>query len=73
MKTFFRTGLALLAFTLITARPSLADPGHGADCAKHPDNPGCSSSVPEIDPALGLGALALLGGMVMVIRGRARQ
>lgn len=73
MKTLLRTGLALLAFTLITARPSLADPGGGADCTKHPGNPGCSSSVPEIDPAMGLGTLALLGGVVMVIRGRARQ
>ena len=28
--------------------------------------------VPEIDPAMGMGALALLGGSIMVIRGRSR-
>jgi hypothetical protein len=30
-------------------------------------------SVPEIDPAMGAGALALIGGVIMVIRGRARK
>jgi hypothetical protein len=29
-------------------------------------------AVPEIDPAMGVGALALLGGSIMVIRGRFR-
>lgn len=29
-------------------------------------------SVPEIDPAMGMGAVALLGGSIMVIRGRSR-
>jgi hypothetical protein len=32
-----------------------------------------ASPVPEIDPAMGAGALALLGGAVMVIRGRVRK
>jgi hypothetical protein len=27
-------------------------------------------AVPEIDPAMGTGALALLGGVILVIRGR---
>jgi len=31
-----------------------------------------ASIVPEIDPAMGVGALALLGGSIMVIRGRFR-
>jgi hypothetical protein len=31
-----------------------------------------SPTVPEIDPAMGAGALALLGGAIMVIRGRVR-
>ena len=30
-------------------------------------------SVPEIDPAMGTGALALLGGAIMVIRGRTKE
>jgi hypothetical protein len=29
--------------------------------------------VPEIDPAMGAGALALMGGVVMVVRGRVRK
>jgi hypothetical protein len=29
-----------------------------------------ASAVPEIDPAMGTGALALLGGAILVIRGR---
>jgi hypothetical protein len=31
-----------------------------------------SPTVPEIDPAMGAGALALVGGAIMVIRGRSR-
>jgi hypothetical protein len=30
-------------------------------------------SVPEIDPSMGTGALALLGGAIMVIRGRTKK
>lgn len=30
-------------------------------------------AAPEIDPSMGAGALALLGGAVMVIRGRRRR
>jgi len=32
-----------------------------------------ANTVPEIDPAMGTGALALLGGAIMVIRGRRRS
>jgi hypothetical protein len=42
---------------------SLADPGNGNDCTKHPDNPGCSVAMPEhwstVD-SLGLLVLVLL-------------
>jgi len=31
-----------------------------------------ASIVPEIDPAMGTGALALIGGAIMVIRGRTK-
>jgi hypothetical protein len=30
-------------------------------------------TVPEIDPAMGTGALALIAGAIMVMRGRARK
>ena len=32
-----------------------------------------SASVPEIDPAMGVGALALLSGALLVIRGRQKR
>ena len=32
-----------------------------------------AAAVPEIDPSMGAGALALLGGAVMVIRGRRKR
>jgi hypothetical protein len=31
------------------------------------------TAAPEIDPAMGAGALALVGGAIMVIRGRVRR
>jgi hypothetical protein len=54
-----RNLLAVLAVVMIathTAYASFPDPGGGG--------------APEIDPAMGTGALALLGGAIMVIRGR---
>ena len=50
-----RTLLAVLAVTLIAVHASFATPAVGT---------------PEIDPAMGTGALALLGGAILVIRGR---
>ena len=32
-----------------------------------------SVAVPEIDPSMGVGTLALLGGAIMVIRGRVKS
>ena len=54
----FTTTLAVLAVTLAAASAS-----YGASFFQ----------VPEIDPAMGTGALALLGGAIMVIRGRRRK
>jgi hypothetical protein len=54
MKTF-RTFLAVVAVTLIATHTSFA---------------WLPPTSPEIDPGLGVGALAFLGGAVMVIRGR---
>ena len=34
---------------------------------------GGGSAAPEIDPATGIGALALLSGAILVIRGRRRK
>jgi len=57
MKIFVRSLLAVLVVTLISTHALFASfPVPG----------------PEIDPAMGTGALALLGGAIMVIRGRAR-
>jgi len=57
MKSFMKCCFAVLALTLAATTVSSAMP---------------PMSVPEIDPSMGAGALALLGGAVMVIRGRKR-
>lgn len=59
MTTRVRSILAVLLVTFIAAHPAFAglpDPGGG--------------NVPEIDPQMGMGAIAFLGGVVLVIRGR---
>jgi hypothetical protein len=61
MKNLVRSFLAVLVVTLISSHASLA--------ACSVDTCGVA---PEIDPAMGAGALALVGGAIMVIRGRAR-
>jgi hypothetical protein len=65
MKNFVSSLLAVLVVTLISSHLSLAS------CAVNSSVCGIKP-VPEIDPAMGTGALALLGGAVMVIRGRSR-
>ena len=50
--------LFALAVAVIATPQMLASPVH---------------SVPEIDPSMGVGALALLGGAIMVMRGRAAK
>jgi hypothetical protein len=72
MKNLLRACLVLLALTVVGSRVSYAA-DHPILCALFPRL--CSTDkapdpVPEIDPAMGAGALALLGGAVMVIRGR---
>jgi hypothetical protein len=49
-----RTVLSVVAFTLLASHFALAD----TEC------------VPEVNPAMGMTALAFLSGAVMVIRGR---
>ena len=57
MKNSARYLLALLAVLAISTHAVFAAPG----------------AVPEIDPAMGAGAIALMGGAIMVMRGRVRR
>jgi uncharacterized protein (TIGR03382 family) len=66
MKNFTRNILAVLVVTFIASHTSFAAPIPCPAAFPH------CSAVPEIDAAMGTGALALLGGAVMVIRGRVR-
>jgi hypothetical protein len=59
---FFRQFLAVMAIMLIAT--------HGA-YAGIPDGGG--GGAPEIDPSMGMGALAFLSGAILVIRGRIRR
>jgi hypothetical protein len=43
-------------------------PNHDKDCSKH-----CVVGAPEIDPASALGALTLLGGGLLVLRGWSKK
>jgi hypothetical protein len=56
-----RNLLAVLAVVMIASHTAFA--GYGAP----------SGSVPEIAPAMGTGALALLSGAILVIRGRVKH
>ena len=57
---FFRQFLAVLVITLVATHPAFAGIPSGGGGA------------PEIDPAMGMGALAFIGGAILVIRGRVR-
>jgi hypothetical protein len=71
MNRLTRNLLAVAVFTFVASHTSFAGP--------IPDRPPCffcwgdPHAVPEIDPAMGAGALALIGGAIMVIRGRSRK
>lgn len=58
MKSIVRNLSALLAVTLVASH-------HAFACVP------VAAVTPEIDPSMGSGALALLAGAIMVIRGRA--
>jgi hypothetical protein len=82
MKNLVRACLVLLALTVTGSRVSHAGILKDIYCDVDPKAKGCSGTdrdpgptpVPEIDPAMGVGALALVGGSLMVIRSRrARQ
>ena len=57
MKNFFRSFLSVLAVTMIASHLGYA----GVPIIPQ---------APEMDPAMGAGALILLGGGIMIIRGR---
>jgi len=79
MKTISRTALAALAVTLLASatakasRDSYDGPcgyGTGHSCTAHSGSP---SQTPEIDPSMAVGALVVIGGAIVAIRGRRRK
>ncbi len=60
---FYRQFLAVLVILLIATHPAFAGIPDG----------GGGGGAPEIDPAMGMGALAFLSGAILVIRGRVRR
>jgi hypothetical protein len=59
---YFRQFLAVVVITLIATHTAFAGIPDG----------GGGGGAPEIDPATGMGALAFIGGAILVIRGRIR-
>ena len=57
MKAYFRELLAILAVTIVAAPASL----------------GLRFPAPEIDPAMGVAPLMLLGGVILILRGRSKK
>jgi hypothetical protein len=85
MRIFVARGIATLSLLAVVVGSSLLITvpqakaqapciyGEGNHCPnrkEEPADPPTPVSVPEIDPSTGMAALALLGGAVMVIRGR---
>jgi hypothetical protein len=77
MKNSLRACLVLLALTVVGSRVSHAGILKDILCDVDPKAKACGGTgdtapdpVPEIDPAMGAGALALVGGGLMVIRSR---
>jgi hypothetical protein len=72
MKLFVRNAFAVLVVTLVGVGA-----GHALKGNNNYDGPcgydtghACPANSPEIDPELGAGALVLIGGGAIVIRGR---
>jgi hypothetical protein len=63
--SLIRTALTLLAVVL-----AFPTQGHAQGGCVNGGTGGCTTSVPEIDPALVSGGLALLAGTVMIVRRR---
>ena len=67
MKTKILSVFSFVVFALLTAQSALATPG----CP--PGVPACSGSVPEIDAAAGVSAIALLAGVVALMVDRRKR
>jgi hypothetical protein len=87
MKFINRTALAVLAITLLASpaakasRSSYDGPcgyGTGHSCTGRGSGSGSGSGstpsqTPEIDPSMAVGALVVIGGVIVAIRGRRRK
>jgi hypothetical protein len=72
MKKYTRNTFAVLFVTLLSVAIGHAqnkDKNDGGPCGFGTGH-ACPADTPEINPALGTGALALIGGVVMVMRSR---
>jgi hypothetical protein len=68
VKMFTRNALAVLFATLLTVAAGHSQDKNGRACGFGTGH--ACADTPEINPAMGAGALAFIGGVVMVIRGR---
>jgi hypothetical protein len=86
MKLITRSALAVLAVTLLTSATSKASRnsydgpcgyGTGHSCTGRSGSGSGSGSTPsqtpEIDPSMAVGALVVIGGVIVAIRGRRRK
>jgi hypothetical protein len=71
MTRFFRS-LIVRAALVVPVLLALHIPAQAQGGCVNGGTGGCSSSVPEMDPGLVNGGLALLGGVVLVVRGGRR-
>jgi hypothetical protein len=63
------TSAAVLTFMLVAFPHARAQGG----CDTGGTGCGSAASAPEIDPSLGTGAIALLGGAIFLVRSRRKQ
>ncbi len=68
-KSLLRSSLVVLTLMLGAYPHAHAQGG----CATGGVGCGSAPSAPEIDPSLGTGAIALLGGVVLLVRSRRKQ
>jgi len=71
MKMFTRNVFAVLFLTLLSVAVGHSQDKNGGPCGFGTGH--ACVDAPEINPAMGAGALALIGGVVMVIRGRRKK
>jgi hypothetical protein len=69
MKILARYAIAVLVVTLLGASTGRGQ-GQNQDCGFGTGHSCYARDTPEIDPGMGGGALALIGGAALVLRGR---